>query len=252
MRCPSPSVTLQPPRIRTSRARSRFQLPSDAGRHVDAYMPIYFTGMNNPQPHLLRFGGLEVPETRQACVSRFDRLRQPEAFPLLLEVQLTDRWRQLAKYQSLEPVEPDETVMSYGFPTEMAVPRSLVRGLRDTVLEGYNVDYLAPTGSIQKGLRVDGRSPAGCISRLLDRGEPCSGRVLVCRGFDQGGCYFDSAWRTKLVGSLQRRSRRQGVFAPISSRRTWDVSPRPSPMGRLIGQSQVELSIDKMMVVKGR
>ena len=227
------------------------QLPSDAGRHVDAYMPMYFTGMNNPQPHLLRFGGLEVPETRQACVSRFDRLRRPEAFPLLFDVQLTDRWRELPKYQRREPLEPAEAVMSYAFPTEMAVPRSLVRGLRDTVLEGNKVDYLDPTASIQGGLRVDGRSLAGIYIASWTEVSLAAGEFLFAEGSIRvGAISFGLADETGWVAMTR-------IVTPGRFR----VYLQPPRLGRftaavinggLIGQSQVELSLDKMMVVKGR
>ena len=65
------------------------------------FQPIFETGINNPEPGLLRLKRVETPAAAAACIQRVAKFQAVERFPLLVPAVLAADWRDRPLHQTL-------------------------------------------------------------------------------------------------------------------------------------------------------
>ena len=76
------------------------------------------------------FAGLDVPESAQACLTRFARVADTSQLPLLFELRLPPRWESADLFETIDGIEsrtnPEQTPQVYTFPPDLEVGRQLL------------------------------------------------------------------------------------------------------------------------------
>jgi hypothetical protein len=76
------------------------------------------------------FAGLEVPQSAQACLTRFARVADTSHLPLLFELRLPPRWESADLFETIDGIEsrtnPEQTPQVYTSPPDLEVGRQLL------------------------------------------------------------------------------------------------------------------------------
>ena len=182
-----------------------------AGQNVQVFFPVFQRGALNANA-ALRFGGVEVADSERACVIRLGRFANPDAFPLLLPVVLTQDWRDRPLRQSLRGWETDPYVdpsrpHAYFSPATLKPRgRELVAAVSQAMPLGSAVEYSAPIVRIKQQGPVTFNGRATATSTYLVAWQPQdfeSSAVIVIEGrLEHGGLQIglvDKAWASQVV-----------------------------------------------------
>jgi hypothetical protein len=133
------------------------------------FFPVFSLGARYAGPRGLAFAGVEVPIAQRGCIVTVERFKEPDRFPLLLEVIMPPQWRDGRRYQTVRAFEMPDSHIQWTVHTQFN-PETYLPGRR--LLAALSPMTAVPTFA----------------SRQIGRLEP--GRLDVRGTADSAGAYL--------------------------------------------------------------
>jgi hypothetical protein len=140
---------------------------------------------------------IEIPAASAACVSGLYRIGNAAGVPLLMDVNLPNRWQDATPYQTLASVEGrsggEPSPEIYSYPFDLPVGRRMITQTVEPVREA-DIDKRAPNLTVE-GTNwrvagaggVGGRGPFMYLAQMKPR-ETRAGELILARGhIERGG-----------------------------------------------------------------
>ena len=140
---------------------------------------------------------IEIPAASAACVSGLYQIRNPAGVPLLMDVNLPNRWQDATPYQTLASVEGrsggEPSPEIYSYPFDLPVGRRMITQTVEPVREA-DIDKRAPnltvdgtTWRVAGAGGVGGRGPFMYLAQMKPR-DTRAGELILARGhLERGG-----------------------------------------------------------------
>ena len=176
----------------------RVEPPAEPGGMRTIFAPVFAhrvpsSGMDG----VFALSRVEIPAASAACVSGLYRARSVAGVPLLMDVNLPNRWQDATPYQTLASVEGrsrgEPSPEIYSYPFDLPVGRRMITQTVEPVREA-DIDKRAPNLTVERtnwrvagAGGVDGRGPFMYLAQMKPR-DTKAGELVLARGhIERGG-----------------------------------------------------------------